>query len=177
MQGCLKMFVSYQWSIVIADKSNVRNNEFIENTIPAHPSCRPDSLVALRNIYLLLFVRAPEGMNPLPSAPGEKRLSLKPVPPMSNLLAHLLLAPRIPTHLPEETQLVHKDPGPPRILVFLEAPEEVGIPEVTTDTMKKGEESALHLGKGAAVAVIALHITMLGTARGQTNTNNPAEYG
>ena len=47
--------------------------------------------------------------------------------------------------------------------MFLEAPEEVGIPEVTTDTMK-GEESALHLGKGAAVAVIALLITMLGTA-------------
>ena len=56
MQGCLKMFVSYQWSIVIADKSNIRNNEFIEKPIPAHPSCRLDSLVALRNIYLLLFV-------------------------------------------------------------------------------------------------------------------------
>ena len=50
------MFVSYQWSIVIADKSNIRNNEFIEKPIPAHPSCRLDSLVALRNIYLLLFV-------------------------------------------------------------------------------------------------------------------------
>ena len=56
MQGCLKMFVSYQWSIVIADKSNIRNNEFIEKPIPAHPSCRLDSLVALRNLYLLLFV-------------------------------------------------------------------------------------------------------------------------
>ena len=56
MQGCLKMFVSYQLSIVIADKSNIRNNEFIEKPIPAHPSCRLDSLVALRNIYLLLFV-------------------------------------------------------------------------------------------------------------------------
>ena len=56
MQGCLKMFVNYQWSIVIADKSNIRNNEFIENHIPAHPYCRLDSLVALRNIYLLLFV-------------------------------------------------------------------------------------------------------------------------
>ena len=56
MQGCLKMFVSYQWSIVIADKSNIRNNEFIEKPIPAHPSCRLDSLVALRDIYLLLFV-------------------------------------------------------------------------------------------------------------------------
>ena len=47
--------------------------------------------------------------------------------------------------------------------MFLEAPEEVGIPEVTTDTMK-GEESALHPGKGAAVAVIALLATMPGTA-------------
>ena len=56
MQGCLKMFVSYQWYIVIADKSNIRNNEFIEKPIPAHPSYRLDSLVALRNIYLLLFV-------------------------------------------------------------------------------------------------------------------------
>ena len=99
-------------------------------------------------------------MNLHPSTPGEKRLNPKPVPPMSNLL----LTPRIPTHLQEETQLVHKDPGPPRILVFPEAPEEVGIPEVTTDTKKKGVESALHLGKGAAVAVIALLTTMLGTA-------------
>ena len=56
MQGCLKMFVSYQWSILIADMSNIRNNEFIEKPIPAHPSCHLDSLVALRNIYLLLFV-------------------------------------------------------------------------------------------------------------------------
>ena len=81
-------------------------------------------------------VKAPEGMNPHPSAPGEKRLSPKPVPPMSNLLAHLLLAPRIPTHLPEETQLVHEDPGPPRTLVFPEAPEVKGIPVVTADTKK-----------------------------------------
>ena len=42
--------------------------------------------------------------------------------------------------------------------------EEVGNQEVTTDTKKKGVESALHLGKGAAVVVIALLITMLGTA-------------
>ena len=56
MQGCLKMFVSYQWSLVIAEKSNIRNNKFIEKHIPAHPSCRLDSLVALRNIYLLLFI-------------------------------------------------------------------------------------------------------------------------
>ena len=50
------MFVSYQWSILIADMSNIRNNEFIEKPIPAHPSCRLDSLVDLRNLYLLLFV-------------------------------------------------------------------------------------------------------------------------
>ena len=49
------MFVSYQWSILITDKSN-KSNKFIEKPIPAHPSCRLDSLVALRNIYLLLFV-------------------------------------------------------------------------------------------------------------------------
>ena len=36
-----------------------------------------------------------------------------------------------------------------------EALEEAGIPEVSTDTMKIGEESAPHLGKGAAVAVTA----------------------
>ena len=102
-------------------------------------------------------------MNPPPSAPGKKRLSPKPVPPMSNLHAHPV-TPRIPTHLPEETQLVHEDPGPPRNLVFPETPEEVGIPEVTADTKKKGVESALHLGKGAAVAVIALLTIMLGTA-------------
>ena len=83
---------------------------------------------------------------------------------MSNLLAHLLLAPRIPIHLPEETQLIHEDLGPPRNLVFPETPEEVGIPEATADTKKKGVESALHLGKGAAIAVIALLTTMLGTA-------------
>ena len=50
------MFVSYQWSILIADKSDIRNNEFIEKPIPADPSCRLDSLVALRDISLLLFV-------------------------------------------------------------------------------------------------------------------------
>ena len=50
------MFVSLQWSIVIADKSNIRNNKFIEKPIPAYPSCHLDSLVALRNLYLLLFV-------------------------------------------------------------------------------------------------------------------------
>ena len=38
------------------DTGSLRNNEFIEKPIPAHPSCRLDSLVALRNIYLLLFV-------------------------------------------------------------------------------------------------------------------------
>ena len=45
-----------------------------------------------------------------------------------------------------------------------EAPKEVGIQEVTADTKKKGVESALHLGKGAAVAVIAWLTIMLGTA-------------
>ena len=45
-----------------------------------------------------------------------------------------------------------------------EALEEVGIPEVTVDTKKKGEESAPHLGNGAAIAVIAMLTTMLGTA-------------
>ena len=54
--GMSQNVVSYQWSIVIADKSNIRNDEFIEKPIPAHPSGRLDSLVALRNIYLLLFV-------------------------------------------------------------------------------------------------------------------------
>ena len=98
-------------------------------------------------------------MNPHPSAPGEKRLSPNPAPPTSNLL----LAPRIPIQLLEETQSAHKDPGSPGILVATEALEEAGIPEVSTDTMKIGEESAPHLGKGAAVAVIALQIVMLGT--------------
>ena len=51
--GMSQMFVSYQGSIVIR---NIRNKEFIEKHIPAHPSCHLDSLVALRNIYLLLFV-------------------------------------------------------------------------------------------------------------------------
>ena len=41
--------------------------------------------------------------------------------------------------------------------------EEVGIPEVN-GIMKTDEESAPHLGNGAAVAVIALLKTMLGTA-------------
>ena len=48
--------------------------------------------------------------------------------------------------------------------MFPEDLEEVGIQEATADTKKKGEESALHLGKGAAVAVIALLTIMLGTA-------------
>ena len=48
--------------------------------------------------------------------------------------------------------------------MFPEDLEEVGIQEATADTKKKGEENALYLGKGAAVAVIALLITMLGTA-------------
>ena len=48
--------------------------------------------------------------------------------------------------------------------MFPEDLEEVGIQKVTTDNKKKGKESTLHLGKGAAVAVIALHIVMLGTA-------------
>ena len=104
-------------------------------------------------------------------APGEKRLNPKPVPPTSNLLAHLLLAPRIPIHLLEETQSAHKDPGPPRILVSTEALEEVGIPEAITDTKNIGEESAPHLGKGAAVAVIVWPIVMLGTV---TNVPTPS---
>ena len=48
--------------------------------------------------------------------------------------------------------------------VVQEAQEEIGIPEANTDTMKIGEESAPHLGKGAVVVVITLLITMLGTA-------------
>ena len=88
-------------------------------------------------------------MNPHPSAPGEKRLSPNPAPPTSNLL----LAPRIPIQLLEETQSAHKDPGSPGILVATEALEEAGIPEVSPDTRKTDEESAPHLGKGAAVAV------------------------
>ena len=40
----------------IAEGNGIRNNEFIEKPIPAHPSCRLDSLLALRNIYMLLFV-------------------------------------------------------------------------------------------------------------------------
>ena len=48
----LKSFVSLQWSIVITDKSNIRNNKFIEKPIPAYPSCRLDSLVALRNLSM-----------------------------------------------------------------------------------------------------------------------------
>ena len=55
------------------------------------------------------------------------------------------------------------DPGTPRVYVVPEDLEEVGIPEATTDIMKTGEESALHPGKGTAVTVIALRITMLGT--------------
>ena len=42
--------------------------------------------------------------------------------------------------------------------------EEVGIPEVNIGITKTDEESAPHLGNGAAVAVIALLKTMLGTA-------------
>ena len=106
-------------------------------------------------------VKASEGMNPLPSAPGEKRLSPKPAPLTTKILVHLLLTPRIPILLPEET---HRGPGIPRTHVARGALEEAGIPEVSPDTRKTDEESAPHLGKGAAVAVIALLITMLGTA-------------
>ena len=108
-------------------------------------------------------VRVQEGMNPHHSAPGEKRLSPKPAPLTTNLLVHLLLAPRIPILLPEETQSAHRGPGIPETHVATEALEEAGIPEVSPDTKKIGEESAPHLGKGAAVAVIALQIVMLGT--------------
>ena len=54
------------------------------------------------------------------------------------------------------------DPGPLRIRVVSEALEEIGISEVTADITKKGEESAFHLGKCAAVPVTELRITMLG---------------
>jgi len=40
--------------------------------------------------------------------------------------------------------------------VVPEALEDIGIPEATTDTKKICEESAPHLGKGAAVTVTAL---------------------
>ena len=109
-------------------------------------------------------VRAQEGMNPHHSAPGEKRPSPKPAPPTKNLLVHLLLAPRIPIPLPGETQSAHRGPWIPGTHVATGALEEVGIPEVNTDIRKTDEESAPHLWKGAAVAVIALLITMLGTA-------------
>ena len=53
------------------------------------------------------------------------------------------------------------DPGTPRVHMVPEALEEVGIQEATTDIKKTGEESALDPGKGTAVTVIALRITML----------------
>ena len=108
--------------------------------------------------------RAQEGMNPHHSAPGEKRPSPEPAPQTKNLLVHLLLASRIPILLPGETQWAHRGPGIPGTHMATEALEEVGIPEVTIGTTKTDEESAPHLGNGAAVAVIALLKTMIGTA-------------
>ena len=74
---------------------------------------------------------------------------------MKNLLVHLLLAPRIPIPLPGETQSAHRGPGIPGTHVATGALEEARIPEVNPDTRKTDEESAPHLGKGAAVAVTA----------------------
>ena len=108
-------------------------------------------------------VRAQEGMIPHLSAPGEKRPNPNPALPMKNLLVHLLLAPRIPIPLPEETQWDHKGPGAPGTRVATGALEVVGIPEVNKET-KTDEESAPHLGKGAAVVVTALLNHMLDTA-------------
>ena len=108
-------------------------------------------------------VRAQEGMIPHLSAPGEKRPNPNPALPMKNLLVHLPLAPRIPIPLPEETQWDHKGLGAPGTRVATGALEVVGIPEVNIDT-KTDEESAPHLGKGAAVAVTALLNIMLDTA-------------
>ena len=99
-------------------------------------------------------VRAQEGMIPHLSAPGEKRPNPNPALPMKNLLVHLPLTPRIPIPLPEETQWDHKGLGAPGTRVATGALEVVGIPEVTIG-MKTDEESAPHLGKGAAVAVTA----------------------
>ena len=98
-------------------------------------------------------VRAQEGMIPHLSAPGEKRPNPNPALPMKNLLVHLPLAPRFLIPLPEETQWVHKGLGAPGTRVATGALEVVGIPEVTET--KTGEETAPHLGNGAAVVVTA----------------------
>ena len=97
--------------------------------------------------------RAQEGLNPHLSAPGEKSPQTNLALPMKNLLVHLPLAPRFLIPLPEETQWVHKGLGAPETGVVTEALEVVGALEARD--MKTDEESAPHLGKGAAVAVTA----------------------
>ena len=82
---------------------------------------------------------------------------------MKNILVHLPLAPRFLIPLPEETQWVHKGLGAPGTGVATGALEVVGIPEVNIGT-KTDEESAPHLGNGAAVVVTALLNIMLDTA-------------
>ena len=72
---------------------------------------------------------------------------------MKNLHVQLQLANRFLIPLPEETQWAHKGLGDPETGVATEALEVVGILEVRD--MKTDEESAPHLGKGAAVAVTA----------------------
>ena len=98
-------------------------------------------------------LRAQEGLNPLLSAPGEKSPNPSPGPPMK-LHLHLPLANRFLIPLLEETQWAHKGLGAPKTGVATEALEAAGIPEVNRDT-RPGVESAHHLGKSAAVAVIA----------------------
>ena len=66
---------------------------------------------------------------------------------------HLPLANRFLIPLPEETQWAHKGLGDPEAGVVTEALEVVGALEARD--MKKDEESAPHLGKGAVVAATA----------------------
>ena len=67
-------------------------------------------------------------------------------------------------------------PRIPRLRTVPNALQEIGIPEAPIDTMKIGEESAPHLGKGAVVTVTVKDFKAIRRILSCNETNNVNQF-